>query len=263
MRLETKAVEKVWGRTNLPPPFQAPGTEPIGEIWFEPPPALSEVLVKYLFTSEKLSIQVHPSDADAPHGNRGKEECWLVLHAEPDAALGIGFQSHMDREAMHAAALDGSIENALQWHPVEAGDFFYLPAGTVHAIGPGLTLVEVQQNSDITYRLFDYGRPRELHLEEGLKVAKSEPYPSACRRKVAANETATLVEGPYFRFSHCRGAATADLQAKHQGAVLMLPLDGTVQIDDEIIAPGECGLAADLEAVDFAQAARTLIVSAA
>lgn len=263
MKLETKAVEKVWGRRDLPPPFVAPGDEPVGEIWFDPPPELPQVLVKYLFTSEKLSVQVHPSDAEAPQGSRGKEECWLVLDAEPGASLAIGFKDRIDSDAMRAAALDGSIEDALEWHPVKAGDFFYLPAGTVHAIGPGLTLVEVQQNSDITYRLFDYGRPRELHLEDGVKVAKGEPYPEECQREVTADQTATLVDGPFFRFSQVQGTPDADLSAKHGGALLALPLEGTVAIDNETIGAGECGLAKDIAAIDFSRAERTLLVSAA
>jgi mannose-6-phosphate isomerase len=98
----------------------------------------------------------------APAGERGKEECWLVIAAEPDAKLGIGFDQALSAEAMRKAALDGSIENLLTWHPARPGDFFYIPAGTVHAIGAGIGLIEVQQNSDITYRLYDYGRPREL-----------------------------------------------------------------------------------------------------
>ena len=262
MKLETKAVEKVWGRSHLPPPFAAQShDEPVGEIWFDPPPALSDVLVKYLFTSEKLSVQVHPTDAEAPEGSAGKEECWLVLDAEPDATLAIGFKKHIDTEAMRAAALDGSIEEALEWHPVKRGDFFYLPAGTVHAIGPGLTLVEVQQNSDITYRLYDYGRPRELHLDDGVAVAKGDPYPASQHRHVAEGATETLVDGPFFRFSQCAGAPDEALVARHPGAVLALPLEGSVAVAGDTIAAGECGLAESLNAVDFGKATRTLIVS--
>lgn len=267
MKLETKAVEKPWGRRDLPPPFTAvgktAGEEPIGEIWFEPPSELPQVLVKYLFTSEKLSVQVHPSDAAAPEGERGKEECWLVLDAEPGATLAIGFRDEVSREAMRAAALDGSIEDLLEWHPVKAGDFFYLPAGTVHAIGPGLTLVEVQQNSDITYRLYDYGRPRELHLDEGVAVAKGAVYPADCHRVVAESKSETLVDGPHFRFSQCVGEPDAATRARHPGAVQVLPLEGEIGIADERIAAGECGLAAGIDAVDFARAKRTLLVSAA
>lgn len=263
MKLETKAVEKVWGRRDLPHPFAAPGEEPIGEIWFEPPPELPQVLVKYLFTSEKLSVQVHPSDAQAPAGERGKEECWLVLDAEPGATLAIGFKRPVDRAAMRSAALDGSIEELLEWHPVEAGDFFYLPAGTVHAIGPGLTLVEVQQNSDITHRLYDYGRPRELHLDEGLAVARGEPYPQERHRKVSPGANETLVDGPFFTFSQCAGAPSDDIRAKHIGTVLALPLEGEVAIAGRTIKGGECGLAGNIEALDFSRARRTLLVSAA
>ncbi len=263
MKLETKAVEKVWGRRDLPPPFVAPGSEPVGEIWFEPPAELPQVLVKYLFTSEKLSVQVHPSDAEAPAGSRGKEECWLVLDAEQGATLGIGFKHPIERQAMRAAALDGSIEDLLEWHPVKAGDFFYLPAGTVHAIGPGLTLVEVQQNSDITYRLYDYGRPRELHLDEGVAVAKGAPYPAHCRRHVAADAELALVSGPHFRFSQVSGAPGKAIVARHPDALLVLPLDGSVTIEGEAIAAGECGLASAIDAVDFASAKRTLLVSGA
>jgi len=267
MKLETKPVEKVWGRRDLPPPFtavgEAAGEEPVGEIWFEPPPELSQVLVKYLFTSEKLSVQVHPPDAEAPTGERGKEECWLVLDAEPGATLAIGFKQKIDSETMRAAALDGSIEDLLEWHPVKAGDFFYLPAGTVHAIGPGLTLVEVQQNSDITYRLYDYGRPRELHLDEGVAVARGEPYPPQCRKAVAESARVTLVEGPHFRFSQCAGEPDAAMRARHPGVVQLLPLEGEIAIDGETVAGGECGLAEAIDAVDFSRAKRTLLVSAA
>jgi mannose-6-phosphate isomerase len=263
MKLETKAVEKVWGRRDLPAPFTAPGDEPVGEIWFEPPPELAQVLVKYLFTSEKLSVQVHPSDAQAPAGGRGKEECWLVLDAEPGAKLAIGFKKAIGKDAMREAALDGLIEELLEWHPVKAGDFFYLPAGTVHAIGPGLTLVEVQQNSDITYRLYDYGRPRELHLEDGVAVAKGEPYSPACYREVPEEASQTLVEGPHFRFSQCAGDPDRAMRERHAGAVQVLPLYGKVGIAGETIEAGECGLAASIDAVDFSRAKRTLLVSAA
>src|SRR5690349_1230916 len=100
MLLETKTVEKPWGQDTLPPPFETPAGKRIGEIWFVPPRDLPQLLVKYLFTSEALSVQVHPSDAQteaAGLGKQGKEECWLVIDAEPDARLGIGFTREIDR----------------------------------------------------------------------------------------------------------------------------------------------------------------------
>ncbi|WP_375289127.1 class I mannose-6-phosphate isomerase [Qipengyuania sp.] len=263
MKLETKTVEKVWGRCDLPEPFTVPGKEPIGEIWFEPPSSLSDILVKYLFTSEKLSVQVHPSDDQAPTGEAGKEECWLILHADADAKLAIGFKKPVSEDEMKAAALDGSIEDLLEWHAAQSGDFFYLPAGTVHAIGPGLTLVEVQQNSDITYRLYDYGRPRELHLDDGLKVAKGEPYPARLHRKTDKSASEVLVDGPHFRFSQCRGAPQGDLARLHTGPVLVLPLEGEIMIGDDVITAGECGEAESLDSVGFQSALRTLLVSGA
>lgn len=116
MLLETKTVEKPWGKDLLPPPFETPAGKRIGEIWFVPPTDLPQLLVKYLFTSEKLSVQVHPSDAQTEAmglGRQGKEECWLVIDAEPGATLGIGFKEPIDADTMRAAALDGSIEDML------------------------------------------------------------------------------------------------------------------------------------------------------
>lgn len=257
--LPVKTVAKVWGREHLPPPFAAPDGQRIGEIWFEPPPELPGILAKYLFTSEKLSVQVHPADAEAPAGSRGKEECWLVLDAEPGATLAIGFDEPVSREQMRAAALDGSIERLLTWHPVRAGDFFYLPAGTVHAIGPGLSLVEIQQNSDVTYRLYDYGRPRELHLDEGLAVASGAPYDPRHHRAVGETGAAALVEGPHFRLDRVAGAPASAVAARYVGPLLVMPLAGSVALGEETIAAGGCGIAADVSAIDFARCTSALL----
>lgn len=257
--LETITVAKPWGMDALPAPFIAEKGERIGEIWFDPPAQLDDVLVKYLFTSEKLSVQVHPSDAQAPAGSRGKEECWLVLDAEPGASLAIGFREPIDADAMRAAALDGSIEGLLEWHPVQRGDFFYLPAGTVHAIGAGVTILEIQQNSDITYRLFDYGRPRELHLEESIAVARGEPYGGEHHRSFDLEKPATLVDGQFFTVQLCVGnldSATGFAAAP----LLVLPLAGSPRIDAQPLAPGQCGLAPGLSAVEMAPGDRVILV---
>jgi mannose-6-phosphate isomerase len=177
-RLHARPVERVWGRRDLPPGFPRPQTDgPIGEIWFEPTDD-AELLVKYLFTSERLSIQVHPDDAAARARGypRGKDEAWFVIDAEPGAVIGLGLTRQVSREQVRQAALDGSIENLLDWRPVAKGDLLYSPAGTVHAIGGGIALIEVQQNVDLTYRLYDYGRPRELHLDEAVAVATPGPW---------------------------------------------------------------------------------------
>ena len=257
--MQTRAVEKVWGRERLPAPFAAPDDTRIGEIWFEPEPAMEALLVKYLFTSEKLSVQVHPRNEEAGPGQRGKDECWLVLEAGEGARLAIGFDEPLDAEAMRAAALDGSIEDRLTWHKVSAGDFFYLPSGTVHAIGAGLSLVEVQQNSDITYRLYDYGRPRELHLDAALEVADGTPYDDRYRRKVAPDEAVSLVDGPFFRLDQCIGAPSQPVAQRYEGPVQVLPLSGTVAVAGETIGPGESGLARSVSDIRFEEGERSLI----
>jgi mannose-6-phosphate isomerase len=261
--LPTREVAKPWGRETLPAPFDVAKPEKIGEVWFEPPAALDQLLVKYIFTSENLSVQVHPSDTQTEAkglGRQGKEECWLVIDAEPGAVLGIGFNQAVDGEAIRAAALDGSIEQLMTWHPVSRGDFFYIPANTVHAIGAGISLIEVQQNSDITYRLYDYGRPRELHLDEGIAVAKGEPYPPSLHYRLAEHGNAQLVDGPYFRLDRVSGAPDVATSAHYAaGPLLIIPLEGEMRIAGEAIAPGQCGLAGKLADVEFAAGGLSLI----
>ncbi len=238
-------VEKPWGRDALPAPFVAPAGQRIGEVWFEPPAALPQLLVKYIFTSEALSVQVHPSDAQLP--GHGKEECWLVIAAEPGAKLGIGFTRAVSSEEMGAAALDGSIEALLEWYAVKPGDFFYIPANTVHAIGAGVSLIEVQQNSDVTYRLYDYGRPRELHLDKGVAVARGGALPAHCRAQLPEQGEVTLVDGPLFRLDRLDGPASEAVATRYGRApLLVIPRSAGVSLGGEVIAPGECGLATSL-----------------
>lgn len=242
-------IEKVWGRTSLPAPFVNTGKGKVGEIWFDPPAALSNLLVKYLFTSEKLSVQVHPDDAEAPAGSTGKEECWFILDAEPGAKLAIGLKEALTEEELRSAALDGSIEDWLIWHEVSAGDFFYLPAGTIHAIGPGISLIEVQQNADITYRLYDYGRPRELHLDDALRVAKRQSYAKRQRDVIAHNGDSALVDGPHFRLDHIDGAPGGKAAERYSGRLLLIPVEGEYAVDGEPVPAGACALVEDIAAI--------------
>lgn len=260
--LPTRMVEKPWGMDVLPAPFSAAQGQRVGEIWFEPPAQLPQLLVKYIFASEKLSVQTHPSDIQteaAGLGRQGKEECWLVIDAAPGASLGIGFSNTIDAAAMRAAAVDGSIEQLLVWHPVRAGDFFYIPANTVHAIGGGVSLVEIQQNSDITYRLYDYGRPRELHLDAGIAVAQGVPHDPALRRHLPENGSLTLVEGPYFRLDRVDGAPGVEISARYRGDLLVIPRAGEARVGGEAVAPGECAVASDIADVSFDPAGSCLI----
>ena len=153
-RLASRQVEKLWGRAELPRSFgaaAASGGEPIGEIWFEDgrgPEA--ELLVKYLLTREKLSIQVHPDGeaARAAGHRRGKDEAWLVLEAEPGARIGLGLRQEVSPAGLRAAIEAGTLEALVDWREAKAGDFYYSPAGTIHALGPGLTLVRLGGHFD-------------------------------------------------------------------------------------------------------------------
>src|SRR5260370_5924557 len=148
IRLTPRFLEKVWGATNLRPWF-ADTRAKTGEVWLEK--ALGEgepplpVLIKFLFTTGKLSVQVHPGDAyeSEHHHSPGKTEMWHVLRAEPGAKIAAGFRVPVTKPQLEAAALSGEIENLLEWLDARPGDTFYLPAGTVHAIGAGLALLEI------------------------------------------------------------------------------------------------------------------------
>jgi len=265
MQLTKRMVEKPWGKEVLPAPFIAPEGRRIGEVWFEPPAELPDILVKYIFTSETLSVQVHPSDAQAAalaESDRGKEECWLVIDAEPGATLGVGFKQEIGSEDMRRAALDGTIEDLMTWYPVAAGDFFYIPAGTVHAIGAGVSLIEIQQNSDITYRLYDYGRPRELHLDKGIEVAKGVPLDDSRHRSVSRNGTVQLVDGPYFMMHRLDGQPDKNLLAAYGGPSLVIPRAAPVMIGSDLLVPGDCGLVNGLRGTQFPDEGATLLVRA-
>lgn len=240
--LETKRVEKPWGRNDLWPGFDnvSEDGDPVGEIWFEDPRGGDpELLVKYLFTSEKLSIQVHPDDeaARAAGYARGKDEAWVVLAADPHATIGIGMREVMTRDELRASALDGSIEDRLFWKAVKAGDVFYSPAGTVHAIGPGLTLVEVQQNVDLTYRLYDYGRPRELHLDQGIAVSDPVPYVAPFVPIEASKGRLILADGPAFVLEHWARSGQGALSGEGR-TLWLVPLKGGGMIDGSPMKAG-------------------------
>jgi mannose-6-phosphate isomerase len=122
----------------------------------------------------------------------------------------------------------------MDWKPVRAGDFFFVPAGTIHAIGGGISLLEFQQNADVTYRLYDYGRPRELHLDDAIAVAQTGPYPAGLMDHLAAGEERTLVDGPHFTLVHTRGRLLQDRRR------WVMPLEGEARSGSETAHAGEC-----------------------
>lgn len=189
-----RLVEKPWGGNWLAQAYKSDKMK-IGEAWLLSTLAegestlngqpLSQALggplpfvVKIIDAQENLSVQVHPNDewARQLENSKGKTECWLILDAKPGAGVYLGLTIEASPRKFEASLKLGSaVETHLQFFPVERGDFIKVPAGTVHAIGGGVTLLEVQQASGITYRLWDWGRAgRELHLDKGLRVASYE-----------------------------------------------------------------------------------------
>ena len=195
------------------------------------------MLVKHLFTSERLSVQVHPGDAQARalgHGH-GKDEAWYVLvgrarRGDRDRAR----QRRCRAGALAEAARDGSIEQLIDWRPVAAGDFFYSPGGTIHAIGGGLSLIEIQQNLDLTYRFYDYGRPRELHVDEAVAVATPGPWSPSFAPVTLAPGRQVLAAGGRFVLE--RWTAGGSLR----GEAVVVPIAAGGSIDGE--ARGRLGL---------------------
>lgn len=232
-RLIPEFKERIWGVDDLSSRFPEAPAKTLGEAWFTAQesrtdsglllsevlkrnpeilgngcsakyPELCPLLVKFLFTSSRLSVQVHPDDsyAEQHHQCLGKTEAWFVMDAQPGAKVALGFLEEISTSRLRSAAETGEIEELLDWRPVQAGDIVFVPAGTVHALGSGLTVCEIQQNSDITYRLYDYGRPRELHLDHGSAVSNLGPYRHHFNGKELAEGRLVLAECEYFRIEH-------------------------------------------------------------
>jgi mannose-6-phosphate isomerase len=166
----------------------------------EAPSPASPLLIKVLFAREKLSVQVHPDDKMArKYGEpRGKTECWYALAAEPGAQLALGLKPGVTLEQVRDGIRAGTLEASLHMLPVEAGDLIFVDAGTVHAVWPGSILLETQQNCDLTYRMYDYGRPRELHIEKSLEATRLVTRAGKVPAKVLEDRT-ILIDAEYFR----------------------------------------------------------------
>ncbi|HEX5284276.1 MAG TPA: type I phosphomannose isomerase catalytic subunit [Bryocella sp.] len=290
--------ERIWGCTELPDFLDQPKPgHPVGEAWLtsvdcavegEGNVTLAEItrkwpqefsadrpgefplLMKFLFPREWLSVQVHPNDmeAQAIGQPRGKNECWYVLSAEPDARLALGFREDLTPEQMERAIHEGTLESKLQYVPVKAGDMVYVEAGTIHAIGPGMVVLETQQYSDTTYRLYDYGRPRELHLKDGLAVTKPRTN-SGLVAPVDEDGFTRLIRSPYFivdRFQTAAGSSN-DLRLSGKMQILVALRDGaSVRTSDgsrvqlpaghAVVLPGREGIRYTLDGSSEAEVIR-------
>jgi mannose-6-phosphate isomerase len=238
VRLTPSLREKVWGRTRLSPWFPD-ADRPIGEVWYLAEQALP-LLVKLLFTSERLSVQVHPDDGE--DGPLGKTEMWHILEAEPGASIALGFREPITRERLLESTSTGEIEQLLRWIPVQAGETYFTPAHTVHAIGGGIVLCEIQQHSDVTYRLWDYGRPRELHVAQAAAVSDLGIHPGATHPVALAAGRELLVRSKHFVTEGVRLAAGQEHQPSAERCQLWICLHGRGWIGDEAVRPGEVWL---------------------
>jgi mannose-6-phosphate isomerase len=260
-RLKPWFSERPWGRGDLRPWYAETGTtERVGEAWLTGPQCVVEtgtlvgrtlasvavemggefpLLVKLLFPAEKLSVQVHPDDAWAQKlgETRGKTECWYVLEAEPGAAVALGLKPGVDAAAMTASVAGGTMEELLEWVPVSVGDMLFVDAGTVHAIGPGVVLLETQQTSDVTYRLYDYGRPRELHLKKGLQVMKAKTAAGKVPPRVMGGFT-RLIEQKYFVVDRFELGKAEETVVSFAGPACLVALSGS----GVVIADGQVEL---------------------
>lgn len=195
---------KPWGSIDLLPWSHASTRDgPIGELWFERPgPAAprTALLLKLLLTTEPLSIQVHPDDAFARSIglSNGKTEAWYILSAVPGAQVAVGLNYPRSATELRTAITAGSIANIVHWHPVHKGDVIFIPAGTIHAIGAGIVLAEIQQHSDATFRLFDYGRQRELHIDNAVAVATAGPRKPQSPPERLSGARMVLTVNPHF-----------------------------------------------------------------
>ncbi|MBX3066196.1 MAG: class I mannose-6-phosphate isomerase [Anaerolineae bacterium] len=209
------------------------------------------LLVKFLDAQEWLSVQVHPDDilaAELEGQPRGKTECWYVIAAAPGAQVAFGLSEKLDSDSLRAAIDAGRSREIMQYVEVQAGDFIFVSAGTMHALGPGLLIYELQQTSDTTYRVYDWdrlgldGKPRELHLEKAIAVTKFEVNPPAKinyqMREVADGvEEAELIRGQYFTLHKLNLSETYALSTNRNRAHLITALTGHVEWRSSTHAP--------------------------
>ncbi len=229
-------VRKPWGVGDLRPWSSSGGSGgAVGELWFQRIDKNAQsptLLLKLLFTSEPLSVQVHPDDAFAHSIGlpNGKTEAWYILSATPEARVAVGLKRQLTSQELRASIRDGSIAGLTKWRPVAKGDIIFVPAGTIHAIGAGIVLAEIQQRSDATFRLFDYGRLRELHEDSAVAVSDSGPVQTqASPQRLTAVRTA-LIASPHFVLERIDLPANSNWALNADRETWLLVIEGHARI---------------------------------
>jgi mannose-6-phosphate isomerase len=231
-----QVVRKPWGVADLRPWSGIDGSgDAVGELWFRrvdkdaPSPAL---LLKMLFTSEPLSIQVHPDDTFARSIGlpNGKTEAWYILSAKPGARVAVGLKQHLTPQELRASIKDGSIAGLARWRAARRGDVIFVPAGTIHAIGAGIMLAEIQQHSDATFRLFDYGRQRGLHEESAVAVSDAGPAQTQAVARRLSDERWALVASPHFVLERVNLPANSSWALTADKETWILVIEGLARI---------------------------------
>jgi mannose-6-phosphate isomerase len=236
---------KPWGSIDLRPWSEASTSDgPIGELWFErPDPAAPDpaLLLKLLFTTEPLSIQVHPDDAFARSIGlpNGKTEAWYILSAIAGAQVAVGLNYPRSAAELRTEITDGSIANIVHWHPVHKGDVICIPAGTIHAIGAGIVLAEIQQHSDATFRLFDYGRQRELHIENAVAVATAGPREPQSPPERLSEARTVLTVNPHFALERIDLVPGSVWMLDAPKETWVLAIEGHAQLGSTRLSPGD------------------------
>ncbi len=240
-----QTLPKPWGLVD-PRPWSKTRRDgqPTGEIWYEraePAAAAPALLLKLLFTSQPLSIQVHPDDAYAQSIGQpnGKTEAWYVLHAAPDARVALGLKRRLRPQQLRAAADDGSIANLVSWRGVHEGDTIFVAAGTIHAIGAGLVIAEIQQRSDTTFRLFDHGRGRELHIDSAVAVADAGPAEFRANPTRLTETRTLLISNSHFTFEKIDLAPNSAWRLEANQETWLLVIGGSARAGAFELATGE------------------------
>jgi len=239
-RLIASLRPKIWGATDLSPWFPN-STEKMGEAWFLSEKGPLPLLIKFIFTTDKLSVQVHPGDDYArQHENSpGKTEMWHVLRAEPGAKIAAGLREAISPERLREASLSGEIETLLDWREAAPGDTFFIPAGTIHALGGGLAVCEVQQPSDVTYRLYDYLRPRPLHLEQAIAVSTLAPHGGKATPRRLGDGVSRLAGCSYFVADLLEWSGARAYRPETGSDEYLVVLEGAGFFDDTPFRAGE------------------------